>query len=238
MQNACEHYGGMEKWRTVRCIRLQPDRLTGLVPWLQGLGRTFAFSGAFEIAPLKRLVKFRLFPNEGHHGVFENGSVRIERASDSAIVACSADHRRTFERFGFRRWAPLDALYFFGYALSHYHALPFTLLDARLRSLSQSRDRSGVVYILDVEFPRDVPTHGPRQRFYIDETGRILRHDYHAEIIGFWARGAHFWKRETFCNGFPISLERQVFARVASMATPLTALHATFTEAEVELARA
>jgi hypothetical protein len=38
---ACEHYGGLETWRALRRIRLVPERLSGLVPFLKGVGRTF-----------------------------------------------------------------------------------------------------------------------------------------------------------------------------------------------------
>ncbi|MDA1183305.1 MAG: hypothetical protein O2930_01505 [Acidobacteria bacterium] len=49
------------------------------------------------------------------------------------------------------------------------------------------------------------------------------------------SRGAHFLNRQTPFNGFPISLERHVALRCGSTALPLTALDATFIDAEVEL---
>ena|SRR5882724_7022825 len=61
---------------------------------------------------------------------------------------------------------------------------------------------------------------------------------YHAEVVGVWARGAHFWNRQASFGGFPISLDRHVFARLGSIACPVTALHAIFVDAEVELGRA
>jgi hypothetical protein len=53
--------------------------------------------------------------------------------------------------------------------------------------------------------------------------------------VGFWARGAHFWKRQGSFRGFPIALDRQVFARLGSVPVPITALRATFADAEVDL---
>lgn len=231
---ACEHYGGLERWRRLRWVRLLPGRLSGLVPWLKGLGRTFAFNGPFEIAPSEGRARFLVYPDEAHVGVFENGCVRLERADSGRVVLESRNHRQSFSGLKkYRRWAPLDALYFFAYALTHYHALPFTLLQARL--ISHTRRREGED-VLAVAFPSDVPTHNSRQRFYIDRVGRIVRHDYHAEVVGFWARGAHFWERETVCQGFPVSLERHVYARLGTASLPITALHATFVGAEVEFA--
>jgi len=237
LERACEHYGGFETWRALSRIRLVPDRLSGLVPWLKGNGRTFRLPSAFEIRPRSRWACFLNYPDKDHFGLFEDGTVRLER-SDGNVVVKVDNHRQSFRAWSKnRRWTPLDALYFFGYALTHYHSLPFSLFDARLLRASHIGSRNGRLAVLDVELPADLPTHSRRQRFYFDATGRIERHDYHAEIVGFWARGAHFWRRQRPCNGFPVSLERHVVARLGSSPCPLTALHATFIDAEVELVR-
>jgi hypothetical protein len=239
LERACDHYGGLETWRALRQIRLLPDRLSGLVPWLKGNGRTFPLPTAFEIRPHERWVRFVNFPDANHVGVFENGAVRLERGDGGEIVVKAEDHRRSFRGFAMnRRWSPLDALYFFGYALTHYHSLPFSLFDARLIGTREAGSRSERLDVLEVELPADLPTHCRRQSFYFDNTGRLTRHDYHAEIVGFWARGAHFWNRQVRFDGFPISLDRHVVARLGARTLPLTALHATFVDAEVELSSA
>jgi hypothetical protein len=194
---ACEHYGGFETWRALRRVRLIPERLSGLLPVVKGVGRTFALPAAFEIEPQERRALFLSYPNADHVGVFENGAVRLQR-SDGSTVQSSADHRASFRGLAkYRRWTPLDALYFFGYALTHYHALPFTLIEGRLvstRSIGSGRD---ALRVLDIELPLDLPTHCRRQRFFFEECGRLVRHDYVAEVVGGWARGAHFWNRQT-----------------------------------------
>jgi hypothetical protein len=124
-------------------------------------------------------------------------------------------------------------MYFFGYALSHYHALPFTLCDARLLEMTPA-SRSRPWDVLEVLLPADVPSHCRRQAFYFDAEGQLVRHDYHAEVVGVWARGAHFWKRQRRIDGLPISFERHVFARLGRQPCPPTALRATFAAAEVE----
>lgn len=234
-ERACEHYGGFETWRALRRVRLIPEQLTGLVPFVKGMGRTFRLPAAFEIEPHERRALFFDYPDADHLGVFDNGTVRLQRCDGSA-VAKDARHRDTFRGLAKnRRWGALDALYFFGYALTHYHALPFTLIEGRVvsASIGSGRDAPSV---LELELPADLPTHCRRQRFYFDQSGRLVRHDYVAEIVGYWARGAHFWNRQTVVHGFPIALERHVTARLGRTALPVTALHATFLGAEVELA--
>jgi hypothetical protein len=235
LMRACDHYGGMRTWQALRRIRLVPGRLSGLLPWVKGVGNTFRLPRLFEISPHERRTRFLGYPDDEHTGVFENGAVRIERCDGQQVVIAEAHHRQSFRGYAaHRRWRPIDALYFFGYALSHYHALPFTLFDARLIEMRAASSRYPLDE-LDVEFPADLPTHCRRQTFYFDKSGRITRHDYYAEIVGVWARAAHFWKRQTLFSGFPVSLERHVLARFGRTPFPLTALHATFVDAEVEL---
>jgi len=237
-ERACESHGGLEAWRRLNTLRLFPEQLSGLVPWLKGNGRTFRLPGVFEIRPHQRWVRFAGYPDDEHAGIFENGSVRLERADGSGVVTKSNEHRQTFRGLAaYRRWTPLDALYFFGYALTHYHTLPFSFIDARLIGAREAGAGSERQTILDLELPADLPTHCRRQRVYFDASARLVRHDYHAEIVSFMARGAHFWRRQVSIGGLSISMERRVLLRLGSLACPLTALHATFRDAEVELAR-
>ena len=48
LERACDHYGGMEMSIALQKIRLLPGRLSGLVPWLKGNGRTFTVPSAFD----------------------------------------------------------------------------------------------------------------------------------------------------------------------------------------------
>ncbi len=235
LERACDRYGGFETWDALHEIRLFPQRLSGLVPWLKGSGRTFPTPSVIEIRPHQRWARFSSYPDSEHVGIFDNGSVRLERLDSNEAVARS-DHRATFRGLAkYRRWTPLDALYFFGYALTHYHSLPFSLFDARLVRARETGGRSNLLSVLDVELPADLPTHCRRQSFYFDKSGLLVRHDYHAEIIGFWARGAHFWRRQSSVRGFPIALDRRVLARLGSVPLAITALRATFSDAEVDL---
>jgi len=234
LERSWAHYGGVDAWRAIRTIRLVPDRVSGSLPWLKGAGRTFPIPSAFEVAPAGRLVRFLSYPDDRHVGIFQNGVVRIQRTEDARVVAEERAHRESFRGLAkYRRWAPLDALYFFGYALLHYHSLPFSLADARLVRATTARTGGNRLDALEVELPPDVQTHCRRQTFHFDDTGRLVRHDYHAEIVGWWAHGAHFWRRQVSVNGFPIAMERHVTLRIGRTAWPPVALHVTFGAAEI-----
>lgn len=235
LERACERHGGWERWNRLRRIRLFPTLLRGLLPGMKGYGRTFHLPEHFEIEPHGRRTKFDGFPDDAHVGIFENGAVRIEDRQGARVIESSADHRRTFRGFAKnRRWTPLDALYFFGYALWHYHSLPFSLRDARLVACRAGRYGGAALHVLDVELDGSVPTHCRKQSFYFDDTFRLVRHDYVADIVGVWARGAHFWMHYRDVQGVPVAMERVVLPRLGRATVPVTVLGATFERAEVE----
>jgi hypothetical protein len=238
LERGCEHYGGLATWNALRAIRLIPHRLSGFVPWLKGNGRSFPLPSVIEIHPQTREARFLNYPDEEQVGIFQNGKLRLERRETGELVAESLNHRQTFSGLArYRRWSAMDALYFFGYALTHYHSLPFSLYAARLVRATVAHLGSDRLDVLDVELPADLPTHGRRQSFYFNQSGQLVRHDYHSEIVGFWARGAHYWNRQQRVNGVPIAMERHVVGRLGKVPCPLVALHATFVGAEVELDR-
>ena len=141
---------------------------------------------------------FHDYPLAGEHGIFDAGRVLI--SLDPAARPDGVSHRRTFTGLArLRSWWPQDAVYFFGYALLHYVALPFslrgrTLVDAR-------RTRRGVE--LWFRFPDGADTHSRLEGFVFDETGLLVRHDYRAEILGAIFNGAHVGRglpgRSTAC---------------------------------------
>jgi hypothetical protein len=212
---AVARYGGRERWERLR-LTLRPLSLGGLLPWMKGSGRTFRLPAHAEIVPARAEATFFDYGTAGGTGRFQNGRVAL---NDAPL----AEHRQTFRGLRkWRRWSPLDALYFFGYAMTHYHAVPFTLADAAIRAWNPARRA------LTVRFAPAVHTHCPVQTFYFDETGLILRHDYVADIVGGWARGAHFWRDVQDVGGFPVALHRRVVARLGTIPTPLVALDARF----------
>ena len=215
-------HGGLTSWQSVTSIRLPFRHGSGILLALKGYRRTFPAPRECEIFPHECAAVFHAYPHQGQQGRFTYGSVRIENASGGDARSESHHHRRTFQGLAkMRPWSPLDALYFFGYALWHYHVLPFTLGEA---SLDRVLRRRGVPVGVDVTFPASVHTHCRRQQFYFGADGRILRHDYVADVIGSFARGAHFWEDYDDSGGLLIARRRRVVVRLGPYATPLEVL--------------
>lgn len=236
LQRAYEHHGGLSRWRTLQYVELIPKRLSGCVPWIKGVGRSFPVPACIRVLPHERATVFVAYPERGSVGTFSNGDVRIDDATGGIprVTASSAEHRRTFGVLSkYRRWSPLDALYFFGYSLWHYHVLPFSLAEGRLLAFQTRGRRQERRYVFRIELPADIPTHCRVQSFQFDALGRLVRHDYVADILGSWARGAHIWSDYRTVDGMPIAMNRTVFARVGSVRLPIPVLTATFADAAV-----
>jgi hypothetical protein len=226
LETAVRRHGGWDAWRSLRTLTVQPKSLSGMLPWLKGYGRTFNLPSRAEIDPHASRALFHDYPAGGASGVFEHGRVALADASGTVITSI-ADARRTFRGWRkWRRWAPADALYFFGYALTHYHGLPFTLGRGKPLGIHRVRYRGRMLAGIEVELPADLHTHSRLQTFYFEEDGLLRRHDYVADIAGVWARGAHFWTDFATVAGLEMARVRHVVARVGRQSTPFVALHA------------
>jgi hypothetical protein len=219
-----DRHGG-DRWSRIDRLTMRPRALSGLVPWLKGNGRTFGLPSRAELEPQIARATFFDYPRAGERGVFDAGRVAL---GDAPL----AQHRRTFRGIAkWRRWRPLDALYFFGYALTHYHAMPWTLRDAEPLALRRTRREGG--FALTVRFPPSLHTHCPVQTVYFDPDGLIVRHDYVADIVGSLARGAHFWCDYLTVEGILVPSRRTVYVRLGRQALPIIALDAHFDPAGV-----
>jgi hypothetical protein len=228
VERAIAAHGGRSLWRETGCIRLPFNRAAGALLRLKGYGQTFPAPGGFEIRPHDRVTIFHRYPDDRHRGTFADGTVSIEDVEGRETSSRSIDHRRTFAGLAkYRRWSPPDALYFFGYALWHYHVLPFTLDEARLVRVLKRR---GIPDGIDVVFPPDVHTHSRRQQFYFGTDGRIVRHDYVADIVGAWACASHLWLNYEACGGLLIARRRRVVFRIGRQPIPFRLLDVHFGE--------
>src|SRR5262245_28197251 len=123
LERAVARHGGWAAWEALRCVTLELRALSGLLPALKGAGRTFPATARIDVFPHEFRAVFHDYPAPGRRGVFDAGAVQL-LDGDGAVVASHPDHRHSFRGLRkWRRWAPADALYFFGYAVTHYHGL-------------------------------------------------------------------------------------------------------------------
>jgi hypothetical protein len=226
LEAAIRRHGGWDAWRALESIVVRPRRLTGFLPRLKGVGRTFSLPPRAELRPHEGRATFHDYPTPGRRGIFARGEVALFDEHGGEVLR-RPNARASFRGFAkHRRWSPADALYFFGYALTHYHALPFTLVEGvplrTIRARFEGRRLTGV----EVELPASLHTHCRRQTFYFEEDGLLRRHDYFAEIVATVARGAHFWRDFEVVHGLELARTRRVVARLGRWPLPFPVLEA------------
>ncbi|QUR67509.1 hypothetical protein [Mycobacterium spongiae] len=195
LDEVLDAHGGLAQWRRADTIHARV-RTGGLLLRTRVPGNRLA---DYRITVHVRQARTVLdpFPRDGQRGVFENGQVRIE-SHDGPVISSRANPRAAFfGRSGLRRnlrWDPLDSVYFAGYAMWNYLTTPYLLTREGVAVEEGQTWREGeeTWRRLNVSFPWALDTHSPRQSFYFDGSGFLRRHDYAPEVVGRWARAAHY----------------------------------------------
>jgi len=183
-QKAIEAYGGHDRWEKAKFLEAEFS--------VDGLAFTLKRRPPFKRAritmemarPFSRITP--IGKNPDITGILDGPDVRLENSSGE-VIQTRKNARQYFP--GGRRllfWDDLDMAYFANYAMWNYLTLPFLL--AR-KDIEWQETETG---LLEAIFPQEIPTHNRVQRFRFDEeTGRLIQHDYTAEIISRFAKAAH-----------------------------------------------
>jgi len=218
VEEAVAAHGGWERWRGA-------SELTARVRSGGFLLATRCRRGALRdyvvrVSTTEPRATFEPYPTAGRpgRGTFETDRVRIERPDGS--VAERRDPRAAFRRSLRRnlRWDDLDLLYFAGYAMWNYLTTPYLLArpGVELAELEPWHEGGETWRRLTVRFPADVPTHSTEQVFHFDVDGRLRRLDYTAEVVGGWAKAAHYCEDHRSFDGLVVPTRRRVYPRRAN----------------------
>jgi hypothetical protein len=195
LDEVLEAHGGLERWRAARTVRARV-RSGGLLVRTRVPGNRFAdYRLTVDVQEPRAVMD--PFPRAGQRGIFERGRVRIETEAGDLVASRDDPRAAFFGGPGWRRnlrWDALDSTYFAGYAMWNYLTTPFLLIrDGVQVSEGDAWEEKGESWRrLEVSFPESLHTHSRRQTFYYDAQGLLRRHDYVAEVVGRWARGAHY----------------------------------------------
>lgn len=183
-QRAIEAYGGKELWENAIFIEAEVS--------VKGLAFTLKRRPFFDHAKLRMEIDkpysilSPIGKNKDISGILDGQDVRLED-ENSEIVA---ERKNAREHFPFGRrlfyWDELDMAYFANYAFWNYFTLPRLLMNENIEWTEKSDG------FLIAKFPKTIPTHNEIQEFHFDKkTGRLIQHNYTAEIISGFAKAAN-----------------------------------------------
>lgn len=183
-QKAIEAYGGIELWGNSKFLEAKVS--------VKGLAFTLKRRPFFDHANIKMEIGrpfSKLTPigkNKGISGILDGQDVRLENENNEVV----AERKNARQYFPFGRrllwWDDLDMAYFANYAFWNYFTLPRLLMNEEIEWTEKS------VGFLIARFPKSIPTHNEIQEFHFDlETGRLIQHNYTAEIISGLAKAAN-----------------------------------------------
>lgn len=225
LDQVLEAHGGADRFAAVREIAVDVRSWGAL--FLLKLHRRGIPDCECRVQTTTPHAVFSPYPEPGRRGVFTAESVRIE-ADDGEPVSERHDARAAFRSpRHIVHWDDLDLLYFAGYAWWNYLTAPFLLTrpGVEVREIEPRIDRGEELRRLHARFPADVPTHSAEQVFAFTPDGLLRRHDYTAEVVGGWARGAHYTHAHREFGGLIFPTRRRVLPRrPGGMALPAPTL--------------
>jgi hypothetical protein len=205
-------HGGAERWGSVSAITAR-GRVGGLLPKRFSGNKLANFT--FRVQVAEQHTVLHDFPQAGRRAVFDRGDVRIETQGGDQLDARADPRQAFFGLSGIRRnvhWDPLDVAYFAGYASWNYLTSPVLLArDGVTVTEGEPWRESGRQWRrLQATFPPELDTHCRRQTFHVDPDGLIRRHDFVAEPVGSWAKGALYCDRHRQFDGLVFPTRRRV----------------------------
>jgi hypothetical protein len=213
LEEVLEAHGGLERWQAAGSITARV-RSGGLLIRTRVPGNRFAdYRVTVEVSEPKTVID--PFPEDGLRAVFDRGAARIEDQAGE-MVASRADPRAAFfGRSGLRRnlrWDALDSAYFGGYAMWNYLTTPYLLTrDGVEATEGEPWRQDGELWRrLAVTFPDRRVTHSREQTLYFDGRGLLRRHDYVPDVVGRWARAAHYCDDHAKAGGLVFPTRRWV----------------------------
>jgi hypothetical protein len=153
IEQAIERHGGMARYQQIDRIVCDVTTMGGLAMRRRGLHYDFPLPNRVTLMPRQNQAVLHDYPAPGSSCLYDNGRVAQVGGGREARFDSDNHRRQMLAVSRLRRpWSVLDAVYFFGYAMTHYASLPFSLPGLKVVGLA--RRRSGDWHTrIDVEYP-------------------------------------------------------------------------------------
>ncbi len=206
-----EAHGGLPYWNSLDSIEVELSA-NGFLFLSKGV--TPQRHARITICTSRPEVVMHGHPAPGQSTRFLGGE-RVEIVDANGKVLQSRDHPRdAFSKLRrLFRWDALDFAYFSSYAMWGYLTAPFLFLHEGVEVTEAGNAGDGYTRLV-VRFPSSLPVHCAEQEFFFDKDYHLHRLDYTAEVVGAWAKAAHFCEEYRQFGGLSLPTKRRVYPKL------------------------
>jgi hypothetical protein len=221
LTRALDAHGGLSRWQEIEAFQLKVSIWRRALAAQGASGRSARRDTAYPGSPADchdHAVRWR-GARTGHFTPERvwisdvNGGVVEERAMPRASFA---GHVLTTP------WDKLQELYFVGYALWNYLAIPFVFTEPgfETREIGPHEENGETWRRLLVKYPQSIPAHCVEQVLYFNAQGLLQRMDYSVDLVGDMVAGAasHYCFDHTPFGGIVIPTLRRAVSRTPKRA--------------------
>jgi hypothetical protein len=177
-------HGGLDRWRRIRSIDVSLI-ISGQLLDVKGFPEHQHTKVTIDADQPRTVME--PYSEEGARGIYTPDRVWIESRDDGREIAELKEPRASFAgHVRDTKWDQLQRLYFLGYAMWNYLATPFIFVREGfdIQELAPHDEDGQRWRVLQVRYPKDIPTHCDMQLFYFNSDGILKRIDYTTDVLG------------------------------------------------------
>jgi hypothetical protein len=211
LEIALSAHGGLERWKRIKSIEVSLI-ISGQLLEVKGFPEHLFTTITVDVDQPRTVME--PYSDETARGLYTPNRVWIESRTDANKVIELQRPRASFAgHVRETKWTQLQRLYFLGYGMWNYLVIPFLFVrnGFEVQEITPHEEDGQRWRVLQVRYPKDIPTHCDTQQFYFDADGILKRMDYTTDILGGVA-SHYLYDHKTF-DGLVIPKRRRVVRR-------------------------
>jgi hypothetical protein len=184
LELAVSAHGGLDRWKRIRSIDVSLI-ISGQLLEVKGFPEHQHTKVTIDADRPRSVME--PYGQEDAQGIYTPDRVWIESRGGSREIAELREPRGSFVgHVRDTKWSPLQRLYFLGYAMWNYLVTPFIFVQEgfSIQELAPHEEDGQRWRVLQVCYPKNIPTHCDTQLFYFNSDGILKRIDYTTDVLG------------------------------------------------------
>ncbi|BEU25596.1 hypothetical protein [Paraburkholderia caribensis] len=207
-----EAHGGMKRWLEYSQIRVDASVTGG--SWAKKGFKDILCSVDVLADTQRQKLSYLPFIYGNQRSIWTPDRVTIEKFDGEPVLELDNPRQAFQGHDAGTQWEPAHLSYFSGYAMWNYLAAPFLFKweGVSTEELEPVDTEQGRLRRLEVHFPPTIATHCPRQLFYVNDLGLLVKMEYASEVTNSGPVTHMMMDHRTF-DGIVVPTHRKAYAR-------------------------